>query len=117
MSAGNLIVTPNLAALPETTAGYAMMYQYDEDLNVHANRFFQVLNNAIMVWKNAQKSPEEAAGLQNHLNMQKSHADYMYCWERRAQEWTALLSEMAPAEPVMLEITDTSKKDAEDEHS
>lgn len=115
MSAGNLVVTPNLAALPETTAGYAMMYQYDEDLNVHANRFFQVLNNAIMVWKNAQKSPEDAAGLQNHLNLQKSHADYMYCWERRAQEWTALLSEMAPPSPVMLEITDTSKA-KEDEH-
>lgn len=94
MSAGNIVVTPNLAALPETTAGYAMMYQWDEDLNVHANRFYQVLNNAIMVWKNAMTSPEEAAGLQNHLNLQKTHADYMYSWERRAQEWTALLKDM-----------------------
>ena len=85
MSAGALIVAPNYAALPETTAGYAMMYQWHEDLNAHANVFINQLNGAINAWKSG------APGLVEHLNAQKRHADNMYGWQRRAAEWTQFL--------------------------
>ncbi len=85
MSAGALIVAPNYAALPETTAGFAIMYQWDEDAQRHAMAFLNQLNNAIVTWK------EQRASLTEHLDAQKSYADNMYSWQRRAAEWTNLL--------------------------
>lgn len=85
MTAGTLMVMPNLAALPETSAGYAMMYQYSEDVNEHANAFYQLLDNAIEAWKGLSEP------LVHHINAQKSHADKMYSWERRKVEWNSLL--------------------------
>jgi UDP-glucose:(glucosyl)LPS alpha-1,2-glucosyltransferase len=83
MSAGCEVVCPNYAALPETTAGYATMYQWSEDMNHHANVFAQILNMSI----------------ENHVNdtngfrfqMAKQHIDKMYNWDARAEEWTGLL--------------------------
>ena len=85
MSAAALIVAPNYAALPETTAGYAMMYQWDEDMERHAVVFFNQLNGAIVTWK------EQRAALSEHLGTQKAYADSMYSWQRRAAEWTSFL--------------------------
>lgn len=85
MSGGALIVAPNYAALPETTAGFAMMYQWDEDIQRHAVVFFDQLNSAIASWK------QERAALAEHLVAQKSYADHMYSWQRRAVEWTNFL--------------------------
>jgi glycosyltransferase involved in cell wall biosynthesis len=85
MSAGALIVAPNYAALPETTAGFAMMYQWDENPQRHATVFFNQLNNAIVTWKT------ERAELREHLETQKSYADHLYSWRRRAAEWTSFL--------------------------
>lgn len=85
MSAGVLIVAPNYAALPETTAGYAHMYQWHEDMNAHANIFINQLNSAINLWKN------KSDILTGHLAAQKNHADTMYSWDRRGWEWLNLL--------------------------
>ncbi|HYQ44974.1 MAG TPA: glycosyltransferase family 4 protein [Polyangiaceae bacterium] len=89
MSAAALIVAPNYAGLPETTAGFAMMYQWDEDINRHAVVFFNQLNNAIVAWK------QQRAGLTAHLDTQKAYADNMYSWQRRAAEWTNFLTSLA----------------------
>jgi len=89
MSAAALIVAPNYAGLPETTAGFAMMYQWDEDVNRHAVVFFNQLNNAIVAWK------QQREGLLAHLATQKSYADDMYSWQRRAAEWTNFLTSIA----------------------
>jgi glycosyltransferase involved in cell wall biosynthesis len=93
MSASNLIVTPNLAALPETTGGFAMMYQYQEDLNAHANLFYQQLDQAIDAVDRALTS-EFAWDLARALNAQKAYADAMYNWKTRAAEWTQLLESL-----------------------
>ena len=85
MSAAALIVAPNYAALPETTAGFAMMYQWDEEMQRHAIVFFNQLNSAIVAWK------EQRAGLSEHLDTQKTYADNIYSWQRRAAEWTSFL--------------------------
>lgn len=85
MSAKNLVVCPNYAALPETTAGFANMYQWTENMNDHANRFFAVLDATISDIKNN--------GIhQRRLDFQKDYYDVMYNWNMISQKWEATLN-------------------------
>jgi glycosyltransferase involved in cell wall biosynthesis len=86
MSAKNVVVCPNFAALPETCAGFAMMYPYNENKNHHAIQFAHTLNSAIMNIKNNNGS------LDPYLDFQKQYFDYFYGWHKRQQEWENLLS-------------------------
>lgn len=88
MSAGCEIVCSNLAALPETTAGFAQMYQYSEDMNYHANVFAYFLNQAI-------KNHRDEQNLKKLL-FQKNYTDNFYNWDVRAAEWTGLLQALKP---------------------
>jgi len=83
MSAGCEVVCPNLAALPETTSGFATMYQFNEDINQHANVFANVLHNSIIRHRDEDN--------QKKLLFQKNYVDNFYNWEVRAAEWTGLL--------------------------
>jgi len=83
MSAGCHVVCPNFAALPETTANFALMYGWDEDVNRHANIFANVLNTAI----NINHDPN----VQAKLRFQKQYTDNFYNWERRASQWVSFL--------------------------
>jgi UDP-glucose:(glucosyl)LPS alpha-1,2-glucosyltransferase len=87
MSAGCEVVAPNYAALPETTAGFASMYQYSEDMNYHANVFANVLNHAI----NNHYTDDQ----QEKLLFQKNYIDNFYNWDLRAAEWTGLLQALS----------------------
>lgn len=87
MSAKCLIVTPNYAALPETTAGFAMSYDWHEDLNAHANIFYKQLHRAIKLVKMSR----EYSTMDRHLAQQKAYADYMYGWQNRKFEWEEFL--------------------------
>ena len=83
MSAGCAVVCPSLAALPETTGGFALMYPFDEDKQHHANMFYNVLEGAIdQFWD------EE---MQTKLLLQKLTTDTFYDWDLRAAEWNGLL--------------------------
>ena len=86
MSSRALTVTSSLAALPETCSNYALMYNYTEDVNAHANMFFKVLNHAINVIKSGAAS--------NYLKAQKEYFDRNYSWEMRKEEWTFLLNSL-----------------------
>lgn len=83
MSAGCEVVCPNLAALPETTGGFADMYHWNEDMNYHANVFANILNRTInnIYDDNVQKK----------LMYAKNYIDNFYNWELRSAEWTGLL--------------------------
>ena len=83
MSAGCLIVTSSLGALPETCANFAYMYNYNEDVNTHAQMFAGMLNNAIETVMN----PE----VQQTLYNQKAYTDLFYDWRMRAMQWEGLL--------------------------
>ena len=83
MSAGCQIVCPNFAALPETTANFAMMYNWDEDVNRHANLFANVLNTAINI--------QQDQGVKNKLEFQKQYTDNFYNWNLRANQWYGFL--------------------------
>jgi glycosyltransferase involved in cell wall biosynthesis len=87
MSAGCMCVHPNFAALPETAANWTSMYQWDEDMNVHVNRFYAQLNAVITNLKNG-------APIETYQN-QKMYIDAFYNWERRSQEWQQFLSSFA----------------------
>jgi len=86
LSAGCKIVCPNLAALPETTGGFATMYQFHEDINQHAHRFLNVLGQTIQQYIDASDEAIEV-----EAKFQKNWADPIYDWNIRKSEWTGLL--------------------------
>jgi len=83
MSAGCEVVCPNFAALPETTGNFARMYQFNEDMNEHANVFANQLYQAVI-----ENSDEN---LQKKLMFQKNWVDNFFNWDLRAAEWTNML--------------------------
>jgi UDP-glucose:(glucosyl)LPS alpha-1,2-glucosyltransferase len=93
MSAGCEIVCPNLAALPETTAGFATMYQFNEDMHAHANVFANALNAAIV--------HHRSDDIQTKLIYSKNYIDNFYNWDLRAAEWTGLLQGLSRNRPVL----------------
>jgi glycosyltransferase involved in cell wall biosynthesis len=88
MSAGVLCVHPNLAALPETSMGLTWMYQWQEDMNAHANAFYQVLQQAVNVIRTQR---EEICA---DLRLQKIQVDRVHNWKAKAAEWSALLQSL-----------------------
>lgn len=88
MSAMNLVVCPNYAALPETCANFAMMYPWNENKNVHAVQFAHTLEHAINTIKNTQGKDDP------YLEFQKQYFDYFYGWDKRKGEWEALLNSL-----------------------
>jgi glycosyltransferase involved in cell wall biosynthesis len=91
LSAKNIVVCPNYAALPETTAGFANMYQWHENPNDHAGRFLGVLDATI-------KEILDNGFDQGRANFQKSYTDAVYSWEGKAKQWKALLEQLAQQE-------------------
>ena len=86
MSAQNIVVCPNYAALPETCSNFAMMYQWNEDNNAHAVQFAHTLNNAINTVR------EQHEGYKSYIKFQKQYFDYFYNWNNRKREWETLLN-------------------------
>ena len=83
MSAGCMCVHPNLAGLADTSGGLTAMYQYDQDHNVHANKFFQILDNAVQI--------VHTENAQNYFRYVKSYADNRFGIEKIASQWQDLL--------------------------
>lgn len=93
MSAGCICVHPNFGALPETGANWTMMYNFDENINNHANTFYGMLQQAIKYARGGELTP--------NLKSQKVYADMFYNWEYRSSQWEALI-ESVIAEPLEL---------------
>ena len=87
MSAECEVVCPNFAALPETTANFAAMYQYSEDITYHANTFANVLNNTI--------NNRFSDNTLRKLKFQKTYIDNFYNWDLRSAQWTGFLQGMS----------------------
>ena len=83
MSAGCLCVHPNYGALPETSGGFNIIYDGDDDKNIHANIFAANLAYAIESVHSVQE---------NHLLWIKNYIDIRHSWERIGPKWNALLS-------------------------
>lgn len=97
MSAKNIVVCPNFAALPETCANFAMMYPFNENPNAHAVTFANTLDSAIRTVIKNKGSTDP------YLDFQKQYFDYFYNWEIRKGEWLALLTALADVEPAKVQ--------------
>jgi glycosyltransferase involved in cell wall biosynthesis len=86
MSAGCHVVCPNLAALPETCANFAVMYPWTEDHSKHANRFAGLLAMII----NEYREPNNLA----RLEFQKAYFNNFYNWDLRVAQWVDLLESL-----------------------
>lgn len=85
MAAGCLVVTSNLGALPETTAGFGFLLDPPKDIVLTARAFADLL---IEVYRNACAQPDL---FEDRVARQRAHARTQYIWAQRAREWSALL--------------------------
>lgn len=90
MSAGLQCVHSSLAALPETSMGLTDMYGYIEEPQLHAQRFYLELKNAIDTHRNKNKRKY----LEQRLTNMKALADYHYNWNHRALQWENVLKSL-----------------------
>jgi glycosyltransferase involved in cell wall biosynthesis len=84
MSAGLMCVHPNFGGLVDTSGGLNFMYQGDQDINKHANIFYQALDHAIQ--------NVSSDGVQDYLKLVKVYADSRYSWSKVASQWEDLLT-------------------------
>jgi len=83
MSAGLLCVTSTLGALPETMSNFGLMYNYTEDKQIHANRFYSAMKVAIKAVFDS--------NMKKNLAFQKQYIDTFYNWDVRKREWESFL--------------------------
>lgn len=88
MAAGCLVVTSDLGALPETGAGFIDLTPPIADSHAHAEAF---ADRAIQVLAGRQADP---AGTEMHLQAQVGYIVAENSWARRAEQWSAWLSEL-----------------------
>ena len=93
MSAGLLCVHSNLGSLTDTSGNLTVMYQYEEDKNKHANKFYQVLDHAINVIKNRDDA------LDSYLRFVKAYADNRYNINKISEQWKDLLVQLSQKYP------------------
>lgn len=83
MSAGVLCLHPNLAGLSDTSGSLTSMYQYIEDHNAHANKFYHLLDQAISI--------VNEDNTQNYLRYVKTYADNRFNIGKIARQWEDVL--------------------------
>lgn len=86
MSARCLIICPTLGALPETTANFAAMYPWNEDMQTHADTFATWLDFAVSNPLILQRMND------NMLIHGKVFADKFYGWDSIIEKWNSLLN-------------------------
>jgi hypothetical protein len=102
MSAGLLAVHPNFAGLSDTSGGLTMQYQFHQDGNTHARRFYHVLDTA------CQQVTEQQT--QQYLTFVKDYADLRFSIDKAQHAWTLMMKALVdqvgdnrglpPAEPM-----------------
>lgn len=93
MSAGLLCVHPNLAALPDTSGGLTNMYQYIDNVDTHANAFYQNLKHAVSI----ANLPE----VKNYTKFVKAYADTRFGLEKISSHWVSIMEELLTKYPTV----------------
>lgn len=86
MSARCVSVHSSLAALPETSMGLTNMYAYEENLNVHAEKFYQALKNSILTLHDDKTKVR--------LKNIKTIIDVSHNWNTQKGEWNKLMKDI-----------------------
>ena len=95
MSAGLMCVHPNFGALWDTSGGLNFTYQGDQDINKHANIFYDELNKAILTLSS--KKPD----MNQYLSFVKSYADFRWSTQKAHFQWQKLLIELQHQYPTL----------------
>ena len=91
---GNLVcIHPNYGALPETSGGLTLQYQFNEDANKHASAFYMVAMKTIEQMKANRNT------YANLLSLAKTSADFRFNWDSRETQWRSFLSGALNAPP------------------
>jgi len=88
MAAGLTVLTTRIAALPETTAGYACLAEYRHDRAKLATEFSALVVAALKVQR------QDAANASARRDAQIAFVHEHYIWEKRALEWQSWLLEI-----------------------
>lgn len=91
MSAGLMCVHPNLAGLSDTCGNLTFQYQFDENVNIHANKFYHALDHAISVVNDDD--------MQNYLKFVKMYTDSRFNWKRIVGQWEDTLNALKVGYP------------------
>jgi glycosyltransferase involved in cell wall biosynthesis len=83
LCSGNIVVHPNLAALPETSTNFGVSYQYSEDASTHAHRFYDILREVIQRY-------HEGDWVLNQV----AFCNAIYDWSVAKRKWERLLREV-----------------------
>jgi glycosyltransferase involved in cell wall biosynthesis len=93
MASGCHVITSNLGALPETTAGFATLVPFeapfDQNLEAYKQDFAQTTIDYISYLKTANVNEVE-----EKLRKQVDYCQENYTWEGRAQEWSTKLYQL-----------------------
>lgn len=89
MTEGLLCVHPNLAALPETAGGLTTMYQYQDNVQIHANLFYRYLSHAV------DQIVSDDQNLPNWLNFVKAATDSRFNTNKIAARWEGMMTQLA----------------------
>lgn len=93
MSAGLLCLHPNLAGLGDTSGGLTSMYQFIDNPNEHAAKFYHLLDNSIQVVQMEQA--------QNFFRFVKQYADARFGITKIASQWNDLLASLKQEYPTI----------------
>jgi glycosyltransferase involved in cell wall biosynthesis len=86
MAAGCRLITTYMAALPETTAGYADLVQPDPGFHVYRQAYLQTVINVLN-----QFALNSNNAVENFLRRQVAYANSGCNWDLRAREWDTWL--------------------------
>jgi glycosyltransferase involved in cell wall biosynthesis len=86
LCAGLRVITSNLGALPETTEGWARMYPYLANPELHAEAFAKILGEEIELIRENK--------LEKHLTNQVNTYTPRWEWDYRIKEWEKYLDEL-----------------------
>jgi glycosyltransferase involved in cell wall biosynthesis len=79
LSAGLRVITSNIGALPETCEGWARIYPYKQEKEIHSEYFSKILNEEVLKLRNDE--------LNIHLNEQMLIYKKRWSWEQREKDW------------------------------
>jgi glycosyltransferase involved in cell wall biosynthesis len=93
MAAGCAVVTTDLGALRETTAGFATLIAPPVESESYREQFVEAVVERLVALTRDRQATEEA------LRKQVSFATTAYNWNRRAQQWVMWLPTVVPRGP------------------
>lgn len=103
MAAGCQIISSDLGALPETTAGFAQLISRENGWDSYKDLFVKTTVDTL----HAYKDTKQHQALEQKLRAQVDYVNTHYTWSLRAQEWSSLLEQVCQPSKIVFNLADT----------